>query len=127
MARTKKGLGAVSQVTLDRLAESGVSPVEVMVASMRTLYQRSAYCREQAELAYSDADRGRFLEEAIKCDEQACAIAKDVAPYFHPRLASVELKGDDENPLALELTSVDELRKFLRGGTTSSTKEPPNQ
>lgn len=36
MARSaKKGLGAVSQVTLDRLAETGVSPVEVMVTSMR--------------------------------------------------------------------------------------------
>jgi len=127
MARAKKGLGKVSQDTLDRLAESGVSPVEVMVNSMRTLYQRSVYCREQAEIAYSDADRDRFLREAIECDEQSCAIAKDVAPYFHPRLASIEHKGDEDNPIGLELHSVDELRRFLRGGNTPGDTKPQNQ
>lgn len=41
--------------------------------------------------------------------DQAAAIAKDCAPYRHPRLAAVTVRGDAEHPVRLveELVIVD--------------------
>lgn len=127
MARTKKGLAKISQETLDRLAAGGVSPVEVMVSSMRTLMSRAQICHELAEIATSDNERDRYMREAAECADKACEIAKDVAPYFHPRLASIEHKGDEDNPIGVELSSVDELRKLVRGGGTPPSPKPKSE
>jgi hypothetical protein len=45
----------------------------------------------QAMMAHYNA--GNLDEAALK--------AKDAAPYVHPKLASTELKGDPDNPVAL--------------------------
>jgi hypothetical protein len=124
MATRKKGLGNVSKETIEKLASKGASPVEVMVLTMRKLYDRANLCAELGEFATSDAERDKYSKEGADCLLQACEIAKDVAPYFHPRLASVEHKGDEDNPIGLELTSVSELRKLLRGGSPPADPKP---
>lgn len=63
-AATKK-----TRAIADRAAAEGVTPLEVMLAAMRAHYQ---------------AER---LDEAAK-------IAREAAPYIHPRLSAVSHKGD---------------------------------
>ena len=59
---------------IDEAAKDGITPVEVMLRAMRALWDA--------------ANNGPDLdfEKAIA----ACAIAKDAAPYLHPRLSNVE-------------------------------------
>jgi hypothetical protein len=56
--------------------EQGISPLEVMLNTMRELF-----------------DNGQKVE--------ACKIAADAAPYCHSKLATIELTGDEEKPVAL--------------------------
>ena len=58
----------------DKAAAEGVTPLEVMLKAM-----------------WLHADAGRW--------DQAAMIAKDAAPYMHPRLANTTLASDPENPL----------------------------
>lgn len=57
----------------------GVTPLEVMLGTMRALWA-DAWLGEQM-----DADKAA----------QASAVAKDAAPYMHARLQSTELTGKD--------------------------------
>jgi hypothetical protein len=56
----------------DQAALLGITPLEVMLEVMRTRYQAKDY-------------------------DGACAVARDAAPYIHPRLSAVkvELPADD--------------------------------
>lgn len=36
--------------------------------------------------------------------DKASAIAKDLAPYMHPRLATIEHKGNDDKPIQHHMT-----------------------
>ena len=58
----------------DAAARDGLSPLEVMLRAMRE---------------HALADRW----------DQAAAVAKDAAPYCHPRLAAVEVSGEDGGPV----------------------------
>ncbi len=58
----------------DAAIANGITPLEVMLNAMRKLN-----------------DEGQHLS--------ACSIAKDAAPYIHPRLASVEHGGPDGGPI----------------------------
>jgi hypothetical protein len=57
----------------EKAAQEGITPLEVMLRSMREHY-----------------DAGRL--------DNAAAIAKDAAPYMHPRLQSVQHAGSSESP-----------------------------
>jgi hypothetical protein len=63
--------------------EAGVSPLEVQLTAMREFWQR----------AHTNGEMDMGLAE------KACAIARDCAPYIHPRLASVEARIDAVNRL----------------------------
>lgn len=58
----------------DRAIAEGITPLEVMLNTMRKFY-----------------DEGEFL--------QASTIAKDAAPYIHPRLQTIEHGGPDGGPI----------------------------
>ena len=58
----------------DAAARDGLSPLEVMLRAMRE---------------HALAERW----------DQAAAVAKDAAPYCHPRLAAVEVSGEDGGPV----------------------------
>jgi hypothetical protein len=61
----------------DRLNLEGLSPLEVMVEAMRR------------HVTANDWDA-------------AAAIAKDAAPYMHPRLATVNVGNKDDEPFRVE-------------------------
>jgi hypothetical protein len=56
----------------ERAAADGITPLEVMIQAMRSHY------------------------EANRLDE-AASIAKDAAPYMHPRLQAIQHSGDPDN------------------------------
>jgi hypothetical protein len=75
-AGRKKGAATVrTRQIANELAREGLTPLEVMIDTMREL------CRQAAD-APTAAER---LEKKLA----ACAVAKDAAPYIHPRLTSV--------------------------------------
>jgi hypothetical protein len=62
-------------------AESGITPIEVMLGTMRELWA----------LGTPEAKR------------EAAEIAKDAAPYIHPRLASIDQTLKEDRPFAVLL------------------------
>jgi hypothetical protein len=62
-------------------AESGITPIEVMLGTMRDLWA----------LGTPEAKR------------EAAEIAKDAAPYIHPRLASIDQTIREDRPFAVLL------------------------
>lgn len=77
--------GSTTQKTreiADKAISDGMSPLEVMLTAMR----------KHAEAEMWD---------------EAASIAKDAAPYIHPRLAAVEHKGPDDGPIQIILNGAD--------------------
>lgn len=66
----------------DKAAEEGVTPLEVMLDAMRELYERG---------------------EKVA----ASSLAKDAAPYCHPKLAAIEHTGKDGGPIVVALDDAD--------------------
>lgn len=60
----------------DKAAASGITPLEVMLEAMNQL-------RDAGDL------------------ERAASVAKDAAPYIHPRLAAVEHSGPGGGPMEM--------------------------
>ena len=60
-------------------AESGITPIEVMLGAMRDLWAQGT----------PEAKR------------EAAEIAKDAAPYIHPRLASIDQTIKEDRPFAV--------------------------
>src|ERR1700682_291077 len=65
-----------------KVAASGATPLDVMLKSMRLLLA----------LADESANDKKQFEHYIRA---AAAVAKDVAPYVHPRLSTVEQSTPD--------------------------------
>jgi hypothetical protein len=65
-----------------KVAASGETPLDVMLKSMRLLLA----------LADESANDRKQFEHYIRA---AAAVAKDVAPYIHPRLSTVEQSASD--------------------------------
>ena len=79
-AGRKKGAAEVrTRRIANELARDGLTPLEVMVATMRELWQH-------AQSAATPAER-------LEGQRAACAVARDAAPYIHPRLAVVRGGG----------------------------------
>jgi hypothetical protein len=68
----------------DKALEEGVTPLEVMLTTMRGLW------------AEANADPKRPL---LAKRMQAVVIAEKVAPYVHPKLAAVTAKHDVTDPV----------------------------
>src|SRR5512132_462041 len=64
-----------SRKIANELAREGLTPLQVLIDTMRELCQQAADAPTAAER----------LEKKLA----ACAVAKDAAPYLHPRLTSV--------------------------------------
>ena len=83
------------------IAQAKVTPMEVMMETMTETWERAKSIDDPME---------RYSTQLA-----ACAIAKDVAPYLHPRLQATTIKGDKENPLQLDLFDADALKAAVRG------------
>lgn len=73
----------------DKAAGDGITPLEVMLRAMRV------------HMSNFDAT------ESLEALGAAASVAKDAAPYIHPRLASVEMDADVKvRSLAQELAEL---------------------
>src|SRR6516165_4428113 len=75
-------VGSKNQRTVEiarAAAEAGITPIEVMLGAMRELWA----------VGTPEAKR------------EAAEIAKDAAPYIHPRLASIDQAIREDRPFAL--------------------------
>lgn len=90
--RPKGSASAKTREIADKAAASGVTPLEVMLKAMESIYTKA--CELDG------------TEEGAKAMQLAASVAKDAAPYIHPRLASVEHKGVDDTPLTIAVNFV---------------------
>ena len=74
----------------DRAAQTGIVPLDVMLHSMR----RSWTIAQQAALEGNEDRETEYLCLAVK-------HAIEAAPYCHPKLASVAVKGDADSPITV--------------------------
>ena len=88
---------------VDRLVESGVTPLEVMIANMRFAFKEAkllvdAVVRKVNEDSPLSEEQKLVMvddmREMMRWREIAQACARDAGPYIHPRLASVEVKPE---------------------------------
>lgn len=63
--------------SLRALQDGGVTPLTVMLMTMRALWEKATEVEGQLD---------------TKLAERAAALAKDAAPFIHPKLANVEMK-----------------------------------
>jgi hypothetical protein len=91
-----KPKGAVAHRTRelrDKAKRMGADPLEVMINEIRDLLRAAAGCGD-------DKEQRRALRT------QAVEVAAKLAPYLHPRLANIELTGDPERPVAVEVVEM---------------------
>jgi hypothetical protein len=86
---------------IDEAAKDGITPLEVQLRTMRALWD--------------EANKGGSLDFELAV--QACAIAKDAAPYLHPRLANIEARVD--------LSGHEAALAEIEGIATDVTLSPP--
>lgn len=89
--------GAASKKTreiADKAAVAGITPLEVMMDTMREYHAKAMAIAPGAAIEVNEEAITRLglLTEASK-------IARDAAPYMHPRLQAMELSGKDGAPL----------------------------
>lgn len=85
--------GSRNKKTRERLelaAQEGITPLEVMLEAMRFHY---------------------FHDEL----DEAAAIAKDAAPYMHPRLATVNVGNKDDKPFQFETNARESFERRIAG------------
>ncbi len=85
------------------IAQAEIQPLQVMLDTMAD--------RWRAALAEPD-QKTRWGYQ-----DEACAVAEKVAPYFHPKLQATTVKAEGGQPLALvlNLPTADVLRSAIRG------------
>lgn len=96
--RKPGGANQKTREIADRAAREGITPLEVMLKAMREHVEHSESLRKQAD----DVDVAVLLGErddpeasatlrkaALAAITDAAGIAKDAAPFIHPRLANV--------------------------------------
>jgi hypothetical protein len=70
---------------IDQAVMANVTPLEVMTRTMMALW--------------NDATRGATLD--VGTAMQACGLARDVAPYLHPKLVAAAIKAEVHNAPAV--------------------------
>jgi hypothetical protein len=79
--RQKGSRNKRTQEVLDKAAELGITPLEVMLQTMRDAWDLATAPAEDVDMSPTDR---------LTAKMSAVAIAEKAAPYLHPRLASVE-------------------------------------
>ncbi len=98
---------------VQRLALRNTLPLDIMLEVMDALRDRGV---EELRLAEASGDT-YAITGAFERLKDAAHVASNAAPYVHSKLASVTLSGDPDKPLHIELSSAEELRKMIRGGS----------
>jgi hypothetical protein len=82
-----KTTAAMREMT-DRALAAGITPMELMLDNMRYFY---------GQALAADNEVG-----CIEMRTLAQACAKDVSPYVHPKLATIEYKDEDKRRVVIE-------------------------
>jgi hypothetical protein len=72
----------------DKAAKEGLTPLEVMLDAMTALHRQANELAEGAE-----AEMGGRKVNRLGLLVAAAEVAKDAAPYMHPRLQAIEHTG----------------------------------
>lgn len=107
--RKKGALSVRTREIAEQAITEGISPLEVMLSNMRFHFAeatdlmsglidraKSAGPIEASELK----DLLRFLHNTRSMAEEC---ARDAAPYIHPRLATLQVGGDPNAPLVIQV------------------------
>jgi hypothetical protein len=98
------------------------TPLELMVDTMHAFKHEQEEARNTWETRACEAHPDTFLAKLayFQAAMQTFAIAKEVAPYLHPKLSSTELwiDGNVTNDVQVTLNSVEELKAMVRGQKT---------
>ena len=100
--------------TAERALAEGKAPLEVMLDNMRHFQQvaldaeaviESMNEAEVASLGQSHEEQFKALlakvKQAAGLRVMAHECARDAAPYMHPKLSTVQVAGDKDNPLEM--------------------------
>jgi len=87
--RKQSSLTKRTRAIAEAVLADGMTPLEVMLKAMRI-----------------SADAGKWTD--------AASVAKDAAPYIHPRLAAVQHTGKDEGPIEIATSHTTAL-EFIEG------------
>jgi len=94
-----------------------LTPLEVMLKTMRALVRKA---QRAPKLRTKEDGKGA---SALDLMVQAAAVAKDAAPYMHPRLSAIEHTGREGGPIVgINITAADpvqaarEYQRIMAGG-----------
>jgi hypothetical protein len=79
----------------DKAARDGVTPLEVMLTTMTELVNKAQEIKKLGA-----GPDGKSNVSYIDLMIEAASVAKDAAPYMHPRLQSVEVSGPNGGPIS---------------------------
>ncbi|MBC7605074.1 MAG: hypothetical protein H7255_20750 [Ramlibacter sp.] len=91
-ANAGRKVGATTKKTreiADRAIDEGITPLEVMLAAMRATMSEAQRIVDEQKAAGATV-----IAQPLGLLSDAAAIAKDAAPYMHPRLSSVEVNAN---------------------------------
>jgi hypothetical protein len=97
--KVRAGTGKSSIPSRERnklIQHSSVKPLTVMMEVLEERYKLAQAIQDDPEA------RQKAMSEAI-------AVAKEVAPYLHPKLQATTIKGDADNPLQFSVSLPDSL------------------
>lgn len=85
----------------------GIMPLDVMLDNMRFAFAQASELI--ANMVGDEKPSPDDFKQLVRLRAMAQSFASDAAPYLHPKLSSVEHKGDPDNPLEtvtrIELTT----------------------
>lgn len=103
-----------------RILQAGQTPLEIMCVHLGEFHNIAMKNLERMKLI--DPNDEPDLHERLKEDYRAAAfdavhVAKEVAPFLHPKLASTEIWIDQPSPVVqrMELTTAEQLKRLIRG------------
>jgi hypothetical protein len=86
--RKKGSVNRKTREIANKAAESGITPLEVMIQAMREVYEKDGA-------------------------PAAVPFAKECAPYMHPKISNIELTGKNGGPVEYSNLSDSELDRRL--------------
>lgn len=95
--RKKGSKSTKTREIAERAAASGISPLEVMIETMRHFY-------DLAQKALSDTEKAKWLSSASE-------HAHDAAPFMHPRLQPVDGRGSTDQVINIIIQKLSEVKK----------------
>lgn len=87
------------QAEIEAARKRGLTPLQLLQETYGILWRRATVDKQGKKLKEQDFD--------LELIERACAVAKDAAPYVHPRLNAIQHTGKDGEPIQVSFTGLD--------------------